>query len=123
MEPYDPNKRYFGPQGSKLCAIIPEYPLGIPQAQPIFNRGGYVHDRGYEGERRGGFFGWWWDACERRKIDKQLLTDLLTGIDHACERGELSVAEADRCDTYAHLAYDAIRVGGWVFFRKSNSEE
>jgi len=50
-------------------------------------------------------------------------TDLLTGIDHACERGELSVAEADRCDTYAHLAYDAIRVGGWVFFRKSNSEE
>jgi len=41
MEPYDPDKRYFGPQGSRLCSIIPEYPIGIPQAQPLFNYAGY----------------------------------------------------------------------------------
>lgn len=116
--PYDPNIRYFGPQGSKLCAIIPEYPKGIPQARNIFNIPAYSHDKGYEGERRKGFFGWIKDAIERRKIDKEFLSSMLDGISSACDRGILSPEEADECDDYAYLAYDAVRIGGWAFFRK-----
>lgn len=123
MEPYDQTKRYFGPQGSWLCKLIPEFPAGIPQAQPIFNRGGYTHDRGYEGNKTGGFWGWLRDAMDRRKVDRQLLTDLLVGIAHAEDQGILSESEADRCDDYAHLAYDAIRAGGWMFFRKKEEKE
>lgn len=123
MEPYNPDKRYFGPQGSRLCAIIPEYPRGVPQVRYIFNMAGYNHDGGYEGERRKGFFGWLRDVHERYTVDKKLLEDLLNGIDGACERGIITPAEADDCDNYAHQAYIAIRAGGWVYFRKGNEEE
>lgn len=117
MKPYDPDKRYFGPQGSKLCAIIPEYPRGIPQIQQVFNKAGYNHDGGYEGEKRKGFWGWFKDARDRYRIDKKLLADLLSGIDYACERGMITGPEADECDAYAHQAYIAIRAGGWMYFR------
>jgi len=119
MEPYDPNKRYFGPQGSWLCKLIPEYPAGIPHAQPIFNEAGYHHDVGYEGEERKGFFGWILDAMERRKIDIKLFNDLLDGINTYEEQGILSEEEADTCEAYAKVSYEAIRAGGGFFFRKN----
>jgi len=123
MEEYNKDKRYFGPQGSWLCKVIPEFPPGIPKAQPIFNRGGYVHDRGYEGTKTKGFWGWLKGAIDRRRVDQQLLSDLLNGIQHACERGILSEEEANRCDDYAHLSYTAIRGAGWAFFRTTKNEE
>ena len=118
MKPYDPNKRYFGPQGSWLCKLIPEYPKGIPQARPIFNFAGYNHDGGYEGNGRSGFWGWIYDAIERRNIDKALLNDLLEGIISYEEQGILSEEEADECAEYAYVAYEAIRAGGGFFFRQ-----
>lgn len=120
MEPYDPNKRYFGPQGSKLCAIIPEYPKGIPQARPVFNYAGYLHDGGYTGERRSGFMGWLWDAKDRYQIDKEMLANIKKGTKRLQKVGGITKEEAEECIGYGKLAYGAIRLGGWNFFRVSD---
>lgn len=118
MGPYDPTKRYFGPQGSQLCKVIPEYPIGIPTLKSVFNKAAYHHDVGYTGERRSGFWGKILDAIERRKIDKKFKEDMIAGIAYQESKRIISEEQADDAIDYAELAYSAVRLGGWTFFRK-----
>ncbi len=117
VEPYDPKKRYFGPQGSPLCRFIPESPIGIPQLQPVFNIAAYNHDAGYEGCRRSGWFSYILDAMERREIDRKFKRDIMEGITKYFIESRINDDEADTAEEYAELAYNAVRLGGWSFFR------
>lgn len=118
---YDPTKRYFGPQGSQLCKFIPEYPLGLPTLRSAFNKAAFHHDVGYTGEKRSGFFGGILDAIERRKLDKQFKQAMYSGIAYQLSKNLINEEEADRAADYADLAYSAVRLGGWTFFRTSTS--
>lgn len=117
MLPYDPTKRYFGPQGSDLCYLIPEAPLGIPQLKPVFNKAAYSHDVGYSGLRRTGWLAWILDAIERRNIDKKFKSDILKGVTQYFVEGLIDDDEADEAEDFADLAHLAVRLGGWTFFR------
>ncbi len=123
MESYDPNKRYFGPQGSRLCNIIPAYPPGVLPCKAIFNKAGYNHDGGYNGKRRSGFFGRILDAYDRWRIDQELLTELQDGIKALYDEGMISFEQAKASHAYANLAYNAIRAGGWLYFRTGEDNE
>lgn len=117
MEEYDPNKRYFGPQGSQLCKIIPPSPPGMDQLIPVYNKPAYNHDVGYTGKRRSGFFGKLKDAWERWGIDKDFLIEMVDGIQDAFHEGEITESEFKVAMAYARLAYKAVRAAGWTFFR------
>lgn len=116
---YDPNKRYFGPQGNWLSEIIPPFPKGMPQLRHIFNYAGYNHDNGYTGKRRSGFFGKITDAWERYQIDKEFLRELEDGIKNAFEARMINADQYADATMYARTAYAAVRAGGWAFFRTS----
>jgi len=116
MLPYDPKQRYFGPQGSDLCYLIPPAPPGVPQLAGVFNKAAYTHDVGYSGKP----CPWWKQWFIRRAIDKKFLEDLHQGIITAYTMGELSEFQADIAEAYAEAAYKAVRLGGWSFFRKES---
>ena len=122
MEDYDPNKRYFGPQGSQLCKVIPEYPPTVPQLKGVFNRSGYNHDKGFTGKRRKGFFGWLKDAWERWGIDDRFLEDMQLGIEAALMSGEITEDQAEIAHAYAKLAHKSVRAAGWTFFRTGEED-
>lgn len=118
MEPYDPDKRYFGPQGSPLCKLIPEAPPTVPQLESVFNRAAYSHDGGYEGNRRSGLRGLIKDYFERRRIDKKFLDDMELGIMQYLSEGKITEEQTDIALLYANVAYKAVRKLGWTFYRK-----
>jgi len=115
MEPYDPDKRYFGPQGSPLCRLIPEAPPTVPQLEPVFNRAAYNHDVGYSGKRKKGILG---EYFERKRIDEKFLYDMELGIMQYLAEDKITEEEADISILYASIAYKAVRKLGWTFYRK-----
>ena len=48
--PYEPAKRYFGPQGHWLCKYIPAYPPGIKELEEDFNKAAFKHGVDYSGK-------------------------------------------------------------------------
>jgi hypothetical protein len=118
MEPYNPNERYFGPQGHWLCAFIPEFPRGMPVLRQKFNKPAYNHDGGYEGEKRSGFMGKIRDQWERWGIDKTFLREMNEGINQDFMDGQITKEQLRIAADYANLAYNAVRAFGWSFFRK-----
>jgi len=118
MEPYDPNKRYFGPQGSPICKLIPEAPPTVPQLEPVFNRAAYTHDVGYSGTKERGFLGWIKNYIERKNIDQKFIDDMTLGIMQYLAEEKITEDEADISLLYAELAYKAVRKLGWTFYRK-----
>ena len=118
MEPYDPDKRYFGPQGSPLCKLIPEAPPTVPQLEPVFNRAAYNHDVGYSGKRKSGILGYIKDFFERKRIDEKFLDDMELGIMQYLAEDKITEEQADIALLYAKIAYKAVRKLGWTFYRK-----
>jgi hypothetical protein len=119
MEPYNPNERYFGPQGHWLNIFIPPYPLGIQILKDNFNLAAYNHDKGYEGQARSGFMGKIRDQWERWGIDKTFLSEMNEAIEQAYYNEEITSFQKKIAADYANIAYDAVRALGWTFFRKS----
>lgn len=120
MKPYDPSKRYFGPQDHWLCDFIPEFPPNMPVLRLKFNKPAYNHDAGYEGEKRSGFMGRIKDAWERWAIDKRFLFELNTGIEEAFNDHQITCKQMQEATAYAKAAYLAVRAVGWSFFRRGN---
>lgn len=119
MEAYNPNERYFGPQGHWSSKFIPPYPLGIHILKDCFNLAAYNHDKGYEGKQRSGFIGIIKDQWERWSIDKKFLREMNEGIEQAFYDGKINSLQKKIAADYANIAYEAVRALGWTFFRKS----
>jgi hypothetical protein len=115
MEPFNPDKRYLGPQGHWLTDLIPPNPPTLPQLYDLWNEAAYNHDVGYDGQRRKGLFGFIKDVFERKRIDEAFhdeLIDACYGIEHFITEEQLEAAL-----DYADLIYWAVRGGGWKFYR------
>jgi hypothetical protein len=117
MEPYDPNKRYFGPQGSPLNKLIPQAPPTMPILQPVFNKAAYEHDCDYEGEKKKGIFGKLQNILDRRNADIKFRDKMLQGIYIAADKGTISPEQEVFAIKYAKAAYIAVRAGGWAFYK------
>jgi hypothetical protein len=119
MEPYDPKKRYFGPQGSPLNKLIPQAPPTMPILQPVFNKAAYNHDCAYEGKKEKGILGKIINILNRRKADIAFKDQMLAGINQAYYDDVISEEQKDFADKYAKTAYAAVRLGGWAFYKTS----
>lgn len=122
MEPYDPDKQYFGPEGNFLSEIIPKNPPGIPQLRSVFNLAAYNHDRGYEGKRRSGWLRLL-DIIDRYHIDRAFYQDMADGIDRAYEKEKITFEQFEYAMKYAKISYTAVRGLGWIFFRSSDKNK
>ena len=119
MKPYDKTKRYFGPQGSPLNRLIPEAPPTVPILKEVFNKAGYNHDSGYEGEKSTvPFLGKIANYFARKAIDVEFLREMDDGILSYAEQGLITPEQEAISLKYAMLAYKAVRLGGWTFYRK-----
>jgi len=122
FEKYDPDTKYFGPQGhsaSKYIHIGVEMMPINPDLKDCFedmlNRAGYAHDKAYHGERRSGFFGLWIDELARRQADKKLRNEIKYW---AFEYKDwLYQYEFKAVLGFAKATYHSIRKAGWIFFR------
>jgi hypothetical protein len=123
MQPYDKDKRYFGPQGSPLNKLIPQAPPTMPILQPVFNRAAYDHDGAYEGEKKKGILGKIINFLERRKADIAFRDKMIEGIHLAGVKGTISVEQEVFAKKYAKTAYAAVRLGGWVFYKTEKDTE
>ena len=119
MEAYDKSKRYFGPQGSPLNALIPEAPPSVPILKEVFNHAAYDHDDGYEGELcKIPWIGWIVNYVIRRAIDKKFLKAMDDGILSYGDEGLITKEQEKIALKYAMVAYKAVRLAGWTFYRK-----
>jgi hypothetical protein len=120
MGPYDSTKRYFGPDGSALCKLIPTHPPDIPQLEDVFNRSGYHHDGGYEGTKS--WWRVWYNKQSRHKVDVAFLDNMLAGIDQYLFEDKINREEADEAIDFAYTAYTLVRAGGWAFYKTSEGQ-
>ena len=127
MKPYDPKKRYLGPQGHWLTKVIPEFPPGCEVVQPYWNEAAYNHDTDYEGEDYKGFWGWvkkWLNreqVEEARKLsDDKFYFALVRGI--KAVKSELKQEQRLIAEKYANIVYQSVRKGGWAFYKVSMEE-
>jgi len=113
MNKYDPDIRYFGPQGeSKMNQFIPAFPPGCEIVKDAYNRAGWLHDGGYDGCRRTGVWGWIKDLLERRSIDLDFRDYMLNANESIRNSDDRKTA-----DLFAEAAFIAVRAGGWKYFR------
>ena len=117
MEPYNPHKRYLGPQEHWLTKLIPEVPPNCEVLQPYWNKAAYNHDKGYEGKKEKGIWGAIKNFFTRRKVDVTFYEELLAGIEKVKNR--LSDSQYEMAKTYANIVFTAVRSGGWNFYRVS----
>ena len=117
MEPYDPQKRYLGPQGHWLSDLIPEVPPSCELVRPYWNKAAYNHDKGYEGDKELGIWGVIKNYFKRRKIDVTFYEDLLAGVESVKEH--LNESQYELAKAYANIVFTAVRSGGWSFYRIS----
>jgi len=120
MGPYDPQLRYFGPDGSVLCKLIPTHPPDIPQLEDVFNRSAYHHDVGYAGTKT--WWNFWFNQRSRHKVDVAFLDNMLAGIDQYLFEDKINREEADEAIDFAYIAYNVVRASGWVFYKTDEGE-
>ena len=128
MNPYDPNKRYLGPQGHWLNKVIPEYPLGAPaELKELWNQAAYRHDEDFEGDEFVGFWGWvkkYNNRKEvRREIEKANLkfgNSLILAVEKT--RSQMVPHEVMIAFKYANIVKDSVDKFGFAFYKTGGAE-
>jgi len=127
MKPFDPNKKYLGPEGHWLSEFIPPHPPSVPELYDLWNRASYNHDKGYEGEEYSGWFGWIKKffnrieaETERSYVDEQFETELIRAIELL--KKELTREQVEIAYAYTAIVYKAVRKFGWSFYKTGAKE-
>lgn len=122
MKPYDSEQNYFGAEGTLLCKLLGDVLEFAPAIRNGINVAAFNHDVGYTGTKQTGFFGWIKDYFERKRLDRQFFSDMEDTIIAAELLCKITQKEADIAINLADIAYDAVRAGGWTFYRTGVTE-
>ena len=128
MKPYDPNKRYLGPQGSQLNKYIPETPPNAPsKLKELWNEAAYYHDCDFEGDDYAGFWGWLKKWTNKEQVKKEILDannrfsqKLILAVERT--KDQMSMNERMIAYSYAKIVHEAVDRFGWAFYKTGGSD-
>lgn len=119
---YNPKVRYFGPQGSWLCKIIPAYPPGLKGLEDRWNYIAFIHDVDYSTNKKISWFTrlLWLVIGNSGKddADSRFYSGMCAEINKSIIADEISVISREYAYEYAMLSYEAVRKSGALFYKK-----
>lgn len=123
MEPYNPNKRYLGPQNHWLNKYIPEHPKNAPERMmDDWNEAAYEHDVDFDGDDYAGWFGWIKKWINRKKVREEISKanqkfrdKLILSVER--HKHLMTVDTRVRSFAYANIVYQAVEGFGWAFYK------
>lgn len=123
MEPYDFKKNYFGAEGTLMCEILGNILDFAPAIREGINRAAYNHDVGYSGTKKTNWIARIKNFFERKRLDKQFYNDMEEAIMVAELLSKITQRQADLAIELADIAFKAVRVAGFTFFRTGGTDE
>jgi len=129
MKPYDPNRRYLGPENKPyLNKFIFAFPPNVPQLEEPWNQAAYDHDCGYEGEEFAGWMGWlkklWYRSevqFERSLVDDEFYDALCKPIMKLKREFKITPQQELEAYAYAKIVHKAVERLGFAFYKTGKS--